>query len=173
MAAHIRVIKDTMGKVNSTSEPDTPRRRTGIARWPWLVAGLLLTGLGLLGAILPGLPSLMPLVLAAACFTRSSERLEHWVLGLPGVGRAVNDFRAGLGMPRRAKFIANVMMGTAVGLSAWLVGPGALRIVIICLGVLGIASVLWMVPTRERVLAEREAAGLGVLPEPDESRDGS
>ncbi|MFV0451286.1 MAG: YbaN family protein [Propioniciclava sp.] len=131
---------------------DRPWRRTGITRWPWFVAGLTMTGVGLVGVALPGIPSLVPLALAAACFTRSSERMEHWVLGLPGVGQQVTDLRSGLGMPRKAKVIANGMMGAAVGISAWVVGAGWLRIVIATSGLVGIACVVWLVPTRERVL---------------------
>ncbi len=56
-------------------------------------------------------------IVAAWCFGRSSPRFEQWVLGLPTIGRMVQEHRDGLGMPRRAKVVAIVMMATAVGVS--------------------------------------------------------
>ena len=58
--------------------------------------------------------------MAAAAFSRSSERMERWVLGLPGVGKLVADYRDGLGMPWRAKVIAGTMITVAVGISSGL-----------------------------------------------------
>ena len=55
---------------------------------------------------MPGLPTTVFFVIAAACFSRSSPRFEQWVLTRPGIGPMVRDYRAGLGMPRRAKVAA-------------------------------------------------------------------
>lgn len=124
-----------------------------IARVLWLFGGLLCVGLGGLGAVVPGLPSTVFFIGAAACFTRSSERLERWVLDLPGVGALVRDHRAGLGMPRRAKWWA---MGTIVAFStlAIVLNRGSAVVAVVAvLAVVGIGVVGWWVPTRERVIA--------------------
>ncbi|MGI9622684.1 MAG: YbaN family protein, partial [Acidimicrobiales bacterium] len=96
-------------------------------------------------------------ILAAWCFSRSSPRLERWVLGLRGIGPMIADHRAGLGMPRRSKVTALTMMAVAVNFSAWIVLDTWLaRIVVISLGAVGAAYVTFRVPTRERVLAARD-----------------
>jgi uncharacterized membrane protein YbaN (DUF454 family) len=120
----------------------------------WFVGGLLSVGLGSLGIIVPGLPTTVFFIVAAACFSRSSPRFEQWVLNLPRIGKTVRDYRAGLGMPRRAKVIAVTMILAVSTLSAvlagWPVAGG-----IIALAAIGALYVTFRVPTRERVLGER------------------
>jgi len=121
-----------------------------------LTVGFLAVGLGTVGIVVPGLPTTGFFVLAAACFARSSPRFEAWVLGLPTIGPLVRDHRAGLGMPRRAKIIAVAMMLTACSLSSWSLGSRPLAAVIMGAGAVGTWYVGWRVPTRERVLADRQ-----------------
>ncbi len=134
------------------------RARRAAARWVYMTVGFLAVGLGSLGVIVPGLPTTGFFVLAAWAFARSSPRFEAWVLSLPMVGRMVKDSRDGLGMPRRAKVIAISMMVVAVGLSAGVVlrwWPA--RLIVLAAGVVGVWFVGWRIPTREQVIAAREA----------------
>jgi uncharacterized protein len=78
------------------------------------------------------------------------------VLGLPGIGPAVRDYRDGLGMPRRAKGLAVSMIvaaGTLSGVFGLESAVGRVVLGVAC-GI-GIAVVSWYVPTRETVLRER------------------
>src|SRR5687767_9214697 len=100
-----------------TPAPPPGVARNPVARWLWISAGFVLVGIGGLGMILPVLPTTVFFIGAAACFARSSPRFERWVLNLPRIGPLVRDYRAGLGMPRRAKYIAISMIVVAVGLS--------------------------------------------------------
>ncbi|MEL6984556.1 MAG: YbaN family protein, partial [Actinomycetota bacterium] len=86
----------------------------------YLAAGLGFVAIGGVGVIVPGLPTTVFFIMAAWCFSRSSRRLENWVLNLPGIGPMVRDYRSGLGMPRRAKVAAISCIVLAVGLSAGL-----------------------------------------------------
>lgn len=127
-----------------------------VGRVLWTVAGLVCVGLGGIGMVVPGLPTTVFFIAAAACFTRSSPRLERWVLELPGIGPMVRDHRDGLGMPRRAKVVACSMIVVFVGLAAGLwIDHAAVRIAVVATGVVGIGVITVRVPTRERVLAER------------------
>jgi len=127
----------------------------------YLASGLGFVAIGGVGVVVPGLPTTVFFIMAAWCFSRSSRRLENWVLNLPGIGPMVRDYRGGLGMPRRAKVAAISCMVIAVGLSAGLViGNLTVRLVVLALGIIGVWYVGYHVPTRETVLAEREAAGL-------------
>ncbi|HMT62444.1 MAG TPA: YbaN family protein, partial [Microthrixaceae bacterium] len=88
-------------------------------------------------------------VAAAWCFSRADERLENWLLGLPVVGRLVDDYRAGLGMPRTTKVVVSCIILLAVSLSAAFVDRSWVAIAILVTGAFGIGWVLFKVPTRE------------------------
>lgn len=96
---------------------------------------------------MPGLPTTVFFIGAAASFARSSPRLEAWVLGLPGVGRAVQDYRDGRGMPARAKVTAIVMVVAMVMLSTVLLDSWLVRAPVLIAGIVGVL-VIARVPTR-------------------------
>ena len=142
------------------STPPTPpiaSARTRIVRGAWCIVGVLAVALGGVGIIVPGLPTTVFFIIAAWAFSKSSPRLEAWVLGLPRIGPMVHDHRNGLGMPRRAKFLATAMIVLFAGASAWLVDSSVLRSAILATGAIGIAYITLRVPSKERVLAERAA----------------
>ena len=120
----------------------------------WFVGGLLSVAIGGIGVVVPGLPTTVFFIVAAACFSRSSPRFEQWVLNLPKIGRTVRDYRAGLGMPRRSKVIAVTMIVAVSTLSAVLAG-GPVGWAIVALGLVGALYVAFRVPTRERVLDQQ------------------
>lgn len=122
----------------------------------WIGLGSVSVALGGIGMVVPGLPTTIFFIAAAACFSRSSPRLERWVLDLPGIGSMVRDHRAGLGMPRRAKVIACSMIVGFVGLAVlFALNQPAVRAGVAIAGAVGVAVVAWRVPTREQVLARR------------------
>ena len=77
-----------------------------VRRVAWTAAGVASVGAGGLGIVVPGLPTTVFFIVAAACFSRSSPRLEQWVLGLPRIGEAVRRHRDGEGMSRSARRMA-------------------------------------------------------------------
>ena len=83
----------------------------------WLALGFLLTGLGFLGLALPAFPGTVFFILAAAAFAKGDPKWEAWLLSRPVVGELVSDYRAGRGMPLRAKWIACTCIVVAVGFS--------------------------------------------------------
>ena len=88
-----------------------------MARIVFLLLGFGFTALGIVGAFLPLLPTTVFLILAAACFARSSPRLEAWILGHRRFGPLVRAWRENGAIPRKAKVLA--CTGMAVGFAVF------------------------------------------------------
>lgn len=127
--------------------PET-RKRPTLRQTLLVAAGLVALGLGLIGIVLPGLPTTPFVLLAAACFARASPRLHGWLTTHRYLGPMVRDWEANRSLPLRVKWIAITMMGTMVLLSAWQFnGRAWLQGTVLALGLVG-AWVVWRIPTR-------------------------
>lgn len=96
-----------------------------LRRGAYLTVGLLATGLGLLGAALPLLPTTPFLLVAAWAFARSSPRLEAWLIDHAHFGPLIADWRRQGAIAPRVKRVSAVVMlatlalGAAAGLSVF------------------------------------------------------
>ena len=97
-----------------------------ILRGLWLGLGLLLTIIGLIGIIVPGLPTTPIMILAAACFFKSSEKFYTWVIQNKYFGEHVRNFREGRCMPFRAKVTAIITMWIFVSISIFVGIPDSM-----------------------------------------------
>ncbi|HEX7852764.1 MAG TPA: YbaN family protein [Sphingobium sp.] len=106
----------------------TPPHKPGllghVGRTAWLVLGLVFVGLGIIGALLPLMPTTIFLILAAGCFTRSSPRLEAWLLGHKRFGPTLVAWRADGAIGPRAKAMACTGIAVGYGLFLWGARPG-------------------------------------------------
>ena len=128
------------------ANPDSPSRTV---RWLLWLAGSLSLGLGILGAVLPGLPTTPFVLLAAACYARASPRLHGWLRAHRLFGPMVRDWESHRSLSRRTKRFAQGSMLVMVSISAW-----TLRERPVLLGVVLVAAAIgvWVVariPTRE------------------------
>lgn len=89
-------------------------------RWALLISGFLATALGVLGVFLPVLPTVPFLLLALACFARSSERFYNWLLDHAHFGPIVRPYIDGQGMTRASKAKAIALVWASIALSALL-----------------------------------------------------
>ena len=69
----------------------------------YILLGCLSVGLGALGVVLPVLPTVPFLMLAAFCFARSSEKLDRWFRSTKLYEENLKDFVAGKGMTKKTK----------------------------------------------------------------------
>lgn len=118
------------------TEPQRPLAKTRAMRLLYLVLGVLMLALGIIGAFLPLMPTTIFLILAAWFFSKSSRRLETWLLGHPVLGpTVVNWQRHGVIAPR-AKAMA--CAGMAFGyLLFWLGAHPGLWLALLVAIVLG------------------------------------
>ena len=76
--------------------------------------GLLCVGLGFVGVLIPGIPTTIFLIIALWAFTKSSEKLRHWLLNHKRFGPILNNWQEHKVVPRRAKILMVVLMSLAV-----------------------------------------------------------
>ncbi|MFI8740354.1 YbaN family protein [Stutzerimonas zhaodongensis] len=100
---------------------DIPTYRNPVARYVLLVIGWLSVTLGIIGIFLPVLPTTPFLLLAAACFVRSSRRFYDWLVTHPRLGPWFCDYLEGKGIPLKGKVYAITTMWISIGVSCWLV----------------------------------------------------
>ncbi|WP_114390367.1 YbaN family protein [Notoacmeibacter marinus] len=86
-------------------------------RWFWRCAGLLALAFGLVGVVLPLLPTVPFLILAAFCFARSSPRLHDWLVAHPRFGPPIADWRREGAISLRAKRLATVSIAAVFALA--------------------------------------------------------
>ena len=92
-------------------------KTNGLHRILWLIFGLIFLGIGMIGVVIPGLPTTIFMIIAVACFYRSSQRLYDWVINHKYFGEHVKNYREGRGMPKKAKFMAIGTMWVFVSIS--------------------------------------------------------
>ncbi|RZO95400.1 MAG: DUF454 domain-containing protein [Gammaproteobacteria bacterium] len=113
----------------------------------WIFLGLLFVGLGAIGVVVPGLPTTPFLILAAACFIRSSQKLYDWLIQNKTFGPYLKDYREGKGIPKKAKILAVSMIIIFVSYSVFFAIENAtIKWVVGCLGLVGLFYVLFKVP---------------------------
>jgi uncharacterized membrane protein YbaN (DUF454 family) len=120
-------------------------------RLMWLGAGLLALALGIIGIVLPLLPTTPFLLLAAMCFARSSQRLHDWLINHPQFGPLILAWRREGAIPRRARIWAYGSMGFAFGISVVL----GLPVFILAVQGLALAATATFIATRPLPATER------------------
>lgn len=85
-----------------------------LVRYLLIGIGFAAVALGMLGVALPVLPTTPFLLLAAACFARSSTRFHDWLMNMPVFGQCIRDYKAGKGIPVRVKIIALTVLWTTI-----------------------------------------------------------
>lgn len=100
---------------------DIQQSRHRSVRYVLLAVGWLSVALGVIGIFVPVLPTTPFLLLAAACFVRSSRRFYHWLVGHKRLGPWIRDYLEGNGIPLKGKVYAIGLMWLSIGLSCYLV----------------------------------------------------
>lgn len=109
----------------SVSKSTDPIIATGARRYALLACGCCNVVLGLIGAVVPGMPTTVFLLIALWAFTRSSPRLRRWLYEHPRHGQALRDWdRHGVIPPRAKRLAATTMLVSlsilAVLASGWI-----------------------------------------------------
>lgn len=134
--------------------------RHPLIRTALLTLGFLSVGLGVIGIFLPVLPTTPFLLLAAACFARSSQRFYRWLIDHRHLGPWVRDYLDGNGIPLKAKVYTLALMWFSISVSCWLVPLAWARI-----GMLVSASLVTIYILRQKTLVVTRQADDGETPQ--------
>lgn len=116
-----------------------------------IICGTLFVILGIVGIVVPLVPTTPLLLLAAFCYARSSEKLYHKLLNTKWLGDYIKSFQAGNGIPLRAKFISIIVLWLSSGYSIFFLIP-LLWVKVILLGVVTyITYFIWSIPSKTRI----------------------
>lgn len=108
--------------------------------------GLGCVALGVVGAILPVMPSTVFFIIALWSFKRSNERLENWLLENRFIGPTLRDWDRDRSMRRSTKILAIAMIWLAIGGSIFLVHKVWVQVMLACIA---IGLTVYLVSVRE------------------------
>ena len=107
-------------------EPETAKETKAsqkLVRAFFFVAGTVSLVLGAVGIVLPVLPTTPFLLLALACYLRSSERMTHWMLNNKYFGKYIRNYKEGKGIPLKTKLFALTILWATIVFSTFFIIP--------------------------------------------------
>ena len=135
------VVKRFVFVLRSIANGSRQGLRMNIKKILYLILGCLGLGLGAVGAVVPLLPSVPFLLVAAFCFARSSERLNTWFTHTKLYQDNLADYVAHRGMTRKTKIRIMSVVTLLMGIAAVLMGRKGIVIgclVLLCVWIIHI-----------------------------------
>jgi uncharacterized protein len=121
---------------SSAGDSDVRVSSSGLVRALWIMAGTISLAIGLVGVVVPVLPTTPFLLIAAACYLRGSRRMYDWMVSTRFVGRYLSDYVEGRGVSVRAKVVSIIVLWVLIILSAALAtGNDVARLVLAAVGI--------------------------------------
>ncbi|PCK07407.1 MAG: hypothetical protein COA42_14440 [Alteromonadaceae bacterium] len=111
-----------------------------------LSLGWTCIALGVLGIVLPLLPTTPFILLASWCFARSSDRFHNWLHNHPKLGPIIAMWQSGEGIPIKVKRRVTLTMVITMSISALIIGKFMPAIVMACIAC-SVSIYIWRQPT--------------------------
>jgi uncharacterized membrane protein YbaN (DUF454 family) len=113
-----------------------------------IIVGTAALVLGIVGIVVPILPTTPLLLVSAACYARASERLYEWLLGQPSLGPIISEWRRSRSLPPGVKVRALAVVAFTFAASIILVDATVLRLGLAAAGVT-LAWFMYRLPSAE------------------------
>ena len=111
------------------------------ARGTWIrilliIAGTFFVGIGIVGIFVPVLPTTPFLLLAAACYARSSQRFYSWLLNNKWFGNYIRNYLERKGVPLKVKVLTVTLLWITIGFSvAFAVHSLVVRLILVLIAI--------------------------------------
>lgn len=123
-----------------------PSSLSPIWRAVLLVVGTVSLALGVVGIVLPVLPTTPFLLVAAACYARASTRLYAWLLGQRSLGPVISEWRRSRSFPAGVKVRALAAVVVTFAISILLIDSPVIRVILVAIAVI-LLVFLYRIPT--------------------------
>ncbi len=128
--------KDEWQCGSGSNQPDIIHKR--LIGWVLIAAGTFSVALGILGIFLPILPTTPFLLLAAGCYSRSSQKFYNWLINNKWFGRYIKNYREGRGVSLRSKILIITLLWSLIIFSVFFAVKILLVTIILILIAIGV-----------------------------------
>ncbi len=136
--------KDKMQKTKSQSV-----KLPGIYRYLYFISGVLLVAIGVIGIFLPILPTTIFLILASACFIKSSPQANEWLRNHKILGMYIKNYQDKTGLTKKSKIINITFLWAMISISALLFTElWSIRVLLFAIAI-GVTIHLLMIKTKK------------------------
>jgi uncharacterized protein len=123
-------------------------QRSRFARFFYLATGFTALALGAVGVVVPLLPTTPFILLAAACFARSSPYFHDWLLGHRIAGPVIREWMEHKSIPRKIKRWVYLLLTLSLGSSILLMPSAWHQVLLALLGII-LLVFIWRIPVRD------------------------
>jgi len=114
-----------------------------------IIAGTLSLAIGIVGIVVPILPTTPFLLLAAGCYLRSSPRFYNWLMGNRLFGAYIRNYIEGRGIPVKVKLLTIILLWATIGVSIWLTAKLIVTVILLIVAV-GVTLHIIFIRTRRK-----------------------
>lgn len=123
----------------------TPSLKPAWQRPLYFALGCLCVAIGVVALVVPLIPGIVFLVLATACFSRSSPRMETWLTTHPRFGKLIRNWQTSGAVSRPVKWIVTFSMLASFSLIFLETASRPLQAVVAA-GMIGVLIYVWRRP---------------------------
>lgn len=87
----------------------------------YVAIGTISLVIGLVGIIVPLLPTTPFLLLSAGCYAKGSERLYRWFINIRWIGKNIQNYHEGKGISVRGKIVSVLFLWTTIIISMFVI----------------------------------------------------
>jgi uncharacterized protein len=118
-----------------SNQENSKTLKISVIRYAYLVSGFLLVAIGIIGIFLPLLPTTIFLILASACFVKSSPKANEWLRNNKFLGPYLKNYQNKTGLTIKSKIFTIIFLWLSIGISAfYLTNEFYIRMLLLVIG---------------------------------------
>lgn len=144
-------MKNSSERKSKINENETAQEKSLVKRLIFL-GGFISLILGIIGIVLPILPTTPFLLLASAAFAKSSKRFHKWLLNNKILGSYIRNYKEGKGMPLKIKGITLLLLWITITISIlFLMDLFWIQILLICIAIAVSIHIILIRPKKKEI----------------------